>query len=212
MQMRRRSSSAAVLAVAIMLVGVPVVHAQHPERVDSGGGSARDSGLAVYLRSLHFISDHVSSDERPLDWTKNRDIARVEPEATLSSDTATYEGGRVAVRIVNLGSTMVRRFGLLPRGTTYIWVQNERDSRYAVYISTDSTGRIVARTRAHMLSEYAADSVPLVRVPMARFRLSSPPYLKALGLCWSQCDRGPWCRPDSLRSMTYVSPVKSERP
>src|SRR6266850_484628 len=196
MQMRRRSSSAAVLAVAIMLVGVPVVHAQHPARVDSGGGAAHDSGLAVYLRSLHFIRDHVSSDERPLDWTKNHDIARMDPEATPYSDTATYEGGRVAVRIVNLGSSMIRRFGLLPKGTTYIWVQNERGSRYAVYISEDSMGHIVARTRARMLPEYSADSVPLFREPNARFGLSSPLSLRALTLCLGRCDlTGRWCGP-----------------
>jgi len=212
MQTRRRSS-AVLIAAAIMVVGVPGLHAQRPMRVDSGGGTAGDSGLAVYLKSLRFIGDHVSSDERPLDWTRTRDIARVEPEATPYSDTATIEGGRIAVRIVNLGSALVRRFGLLPRGITYIWVQEERGSRYAVYISADSSGRIVARTRVHMLPEYSADSVPLFREPIARFRLSSAPSLRALTLCLGRCDSsGRWCGPlDSLRAMTYVSPAKSER-
>jgi len=210
----RRRSSAVLIAAAMMMVGVPGLHAQRPMRVDSGGGTASDSGLAAYLRSLHFIRDHVSSDERPLDWRVNHDIARVEPEATPYSDTATIGGGRIAVRIVNLGSAMVRRFGLLPRGITYIWVQDERGSRYAVYISADSTGRIVARTRVPMLPEYSVDSVPLFREPIARFRLSSPPSLRALTLCLGRCDSsGRWCGPlDSIRAITYVSPVKSGRP
>jgi hypothetical protein len=180
-------------------------------RVDSGGGAAGDSGLAIYLSSLHFLADHVSSDLRPLDWTRTHDVARVEPEATFYSDTTT-EGGRIAVRIVNLGSTSVRRFALLPRGITYVWVQAEHDSMYAVYISTDSTRRIVARTRVRMLPHYPADSVPRFAEPIARFQLGPAPTFRALKLCLGLCDRtGRWCIADSARAMSYVSPPRNER-
>lgn len=205
MQMRRRSS-AVFIAAAIMMVSVTSVHAQRPARVDSGGGPAGDSVLATYLLTVQFRRDHVSIDERPLDWTRNREIARIEP-AVPPPDSA---GGRVVGRIINLDSVMVRRFGLLPRGTTYIWVQDE--GRYAVYISTDAAGRIVARTRVPLLDEHAAlDSVPLVQQPLARFRLSSAPKLRALRTCWWDCPTGTWCQPDSVRSLTYVSPPTRPR-
>lgn len=205
MQMRRRSS-AVFIAAAIMMLNVTSLHAQRPTKVDSGGGPAGDSLLAIYLLSVQFRRDHISIDERPLDWTRTREIARLEP-AEPPTDSA---GGRIVGRIVNLDTVMVRRFGLLPSGKTYIWVQDE--GRYAVYISTDAAGRIVARTRVPLLDEHAAaDSMLLYRQALARFRLSSPPKLRALRTCWWDCPTGTWCQPDSVRSLMYVSPPTRPR-
>src|SRR5262245_31423587 len=100
--------------------------------------------LKTYLASLQFRTDHVASDTRMVSPTQ---IVRVDPAVDnyLSEDSKLREKGMILSRIVNLGTDSISRFGLTPKGTTYLWVQNAGGALRGVLISTDSSGNIAAR-------------------------------------------------------------------
>jgi len=195
---RSRIAAALLLAGIMSLGGVDKLLAQRPQVVDSVSPS--NAALEAYFARLRFLHDHASSDVRPLDWLRRdrQEIARVEPEASEYSDSS--RGGRVVARIVNLGDA-VPRFGLVRGGITYIWIQDDRDHPYAVYITTDSsTGRIMSRARADLHTSDSTEMIPKFREPIVRWRLSPAPPLRALALCMVRCRTGSWCYSDSLRA------------
>jgi hypothetical protein len=182
--------------------------AQRPEVVDSV--SPPDSVLLPYLHSLHFHSDHVLSDEQPLDWSRpSRQAARVEPVA-MPGEAA--PGGIVA-RMVNLADS-VPRFGLATRGTTYIWIQRDPEPKYAMLITMDARGKLVRRTKVRVeIYRDPADSGeaylhPRINQSLARWvfdpRSRSVRGLRtmAIGTCHTPCAPNGWCKADSIGSVS----------
>ncbi len=182
--------------------------AQRPEVVDSV--SPPDSVLSRYLRSLHFHSDHVLSDEQPLDWSRpSRQAARVEPVAMPG---AAAPGGIVA-RMVNLGDS-VPRFGLATRGTTYIWIQADPEPKYAMLLTMDARGTLVRRSKVRVeIYRDPADTAeaylhPPINQSLARWvfdpRSRSVRGLRtvAVGTCHTPCAPNGWCKADSIGSLS----------
>jgi len=182
--------------------------AQRPEVVDSV--SPPDSILLPYLHSLHFHSDHVLSDEQPLDWSRpSRQAARVEPVAMPG---AAAPGGIVA-RMVNLGDS-VPRFGLATRGITYIWIQADPEPKYAMLITMDGRGSLVRRSKVRVeiyrdpRDTGEAYLHPPINQSLARWvfdpRSRSVRGLRtvAVGTCHTPCAPNGWCKADSIGSLS----------
>jgi len=215
---RRRVILAATLVLLIGITRVqaqrptvrsqsPTVQSRRPTVVDTGQVPT-DQVLLAHLRTLRFTHDHVTSDQRPLDWRNvSLGAARIEPEASPIR-VRLPRGGRIVARIVNLGEP-VRRFALARKGTTYVWFQDDHDPPYAIYISTDSSGQIIDRARVRL--SVATDHPPRLGQPIARWIFAStdsttagvtPPLQWAAALCSNRCITGPWCTGDSILGMT----------
>jgi hypothetical protein len=111
-------------------------------------------------------------------------LAKIQPEAGsfLISDEG-LSRGRIIARIVNESPDSYPRLGLLPRGTTYWWVEYDVHTRRgrSVLVAADSQGNIVNRTVRGLEVEEYHKEYRLVQ-PGARF------VWREIGeLAWAPC-------------------------
>lgn len=161
-----------------------------------------DGALREYIMSVHFLTDHVSGDERMLDPTHPNIIVRIEPAVGnhLLNDAQLKTGGRIVARLVNRSADSVSRFALAPRGRTYVWVQNTGGSWRGVLISTDSTGNILRRSPFRVRPD-SLDHPVTVRQALARWGTDSTGT--AMTTCWPVCVRGAWCKGDTTGTAVW---------
>ena len=156
-----------------------------------------DEMLRTYIRSLRFLSDHISSDQRMLDAAHTNLILRMDPVADnyLTTEAQLRERGRITARLVNRGADPINRFGVAPRGTTYLWIQYAGESPKGVLISTDSTGAILRRVPVR-LSPERLDHPRFVKQALTRLGTDSTNTM-IVAMC-APCPPWGWCRGDSL--------------
>lgn len=206
--MRTRIIGAGLLATGVLasagLLGAGAALQEQDERptprapfdvVDSVSPS--NQALKQYFDTLRFLSDHVSSDERPANGLGAQSLMRIEPEIGVHRlRESELRQGRVVARFVSLDSA-VRRFALLPKGVTYWWIKYDGTRSSVVYISTDSTGRIAHRTPVQLLWDTTSRHPPVVRQPLARWTISGSTG-RVAAACMPGCPTG-WCKGDTLR-------------
>jgi len=195
---------ALVLGTAARSLGAVQVHrTERPMFAVVDSVNPPDSVLRAYIRTLSFLSDHVSSDTRMLDAAHTSQIVRVEPAAgnNLVNADQLRSGGRVLARIVNRGTDAISRFALSPKGRTYVWVQYVREAWRGVLISTDSLGAVVGRAPIRVTPE-RYDHPARVLQPVARFITDSLTQA-ALAPCFPGCMPFGWCRADSLHTEVW---------
>jgi hypothetical protein len=197
--------------VALVLLLAPLCsspcEAQTPPRrapfaeVDSANPS--DAALRAYIASVRFLTDHVSGDLRMLDAAHTNLIVRIEPAAGnhLINASQLATAGRVVARLSNRGADSINRFALVPRGTTYLWVQYVHELWKGVLISTDSLGNIVGRSPVAVKPD-TTDHPRRVLQPMARF-ITDSLTAKVLSQCIPACSPLGWCRSDSTRTRAW---------
>lgn len=176
---------------------------QRPKFMVVDSAHPSDAVLRAYLRSLSFLSDHISSDTRMLDAAHTNQIVRVEPAADNNKLNAAQlrRGGRVLGRVVNRGADSIPRFGIPPKGKAYVWIQYVREVWRGVLISSDSLGAITGRSPVTVRPE-RYDHPGRVLQPMARF-FSDSITLMVLAPCFPGCLPYGWCRADSLHTAVW---------
>ena len=194
------SAAAFLCAIALSSPGA----AQAPKRaafaiVDST--NPPNEALAEYIRSVRFLSDHVSGDERMLDAAHTNVIIRIEPAAGnhLVTESLLKTAGRIMARLVNRGTDSVSRFALAPSGKTYLWVQHVGGTLRGVLISTDSTGLILRRVPIRLTPD-STDHPGSAKQSLARLRTDS--IGKVLAACVPGCVRG-WCKGDTTATAVW---------
>lgn len=161
--------------------------------------------LQNYIRSLSrsFLTDHASSELSMLDAGHTSQLIRVEPVDGNYLITADHlrSAGRILARIVNRGADSVGRFGIPPKGKTYVWVQYVGGAWKGVLISTDSLGAIVGRSPVRVTPEEHNHPRRMAQA-MARFITDSTTAL-VVAPCMPGCMPFGWCRADSLFSAVW---------
>jgi len=168
--------------------------------------------LQRYIRSISFVTDHVSSDMRMLDAEHAHVLIRVQPAADnyLINATLLREAGRVVARVVNPGPAPIPRFGVEPRGTTYLWIQYVGERWNGVLIATDSLGNVRGRFPVALAPD-TSDHPPRSTQSMARF-YTDPMTAMVVAQCNPSCSPFGWCRADSLHTATWSVQKESVRP
>lgn|SRR2546422_288002 len=181
---KQRLSWLMVVALAVLSTGLvvgrldsqerprPYVTREPPASLDSMSPDA----LTAYIRSLRFDPDPWAGDEQRLligrfvvdspQLARYGPLVRIEPEeGEQHLSYPQLRRGRIVARFVNRDTTPYPKLGLVGHGVTYWWIEGpyQQDSGRAgraVFITTDSAGRILRRTPASLFyephREYAA--------------------------------------------------------
>jgi len=163
-----------------------------------GIDSVNSTVFRAYLRTLQFVPDSEAGDRQALLVGRYPESARYGPLATISPEVHSYDGslrelkyGKVIARIVNESADSYPKLGLLPRSTTYWWVQYDSTDlgvhSKSVYVAVDADSNI-----AHVKS--ITDSLAVVRYhisyhvnqPTARFLWRNDDE-DTWGTCNGQC-------------------------
>jgi hypothetical protein len=161
-----------------------------------------DEVLRAYIRSLSFLSDHISADQRMLDPAHPNLVLRAEPvvDNYRIKESQLKVAGRITARLVNRGAEPIDRFALAPRGTTYFWIQYAGKAPKGVLISTDSTGAILRRLPVRV------DTLRLAHpqfVRQALARLGTDSIGTTVVVLCGPCPLWGWCRGGSIGTATW---------
>lgn len=113
--------------------------------------SATNQDLQGYIGALHFVTDPEAGDRQALlvgsypDSAQYGPIARIEPEkGNFKIPPSQLATGTIIARIINEGTQPYPKLGLLPRGTTYVWVEVDSATGQgrSVFVELDSTGGV----------------------------------------------------------------------
>jgi hypothetical protein len=181
---QRRVSLRMVLVVGLWSAGVAgAATAQVAQRATPAPGflgsidSAASESILAYLRELEFLEEEELGDRQALLVGRYPDSARFGPLAKIQPEAGNYlisddglSRGRIIARIVNESPDSYPRLGLLPRGTTYWWVEYDVRTRIgrSVFVAADSQGNIVERAVGGLEVEEYHKEYRVIQ-PLARF-------------------------------------------
>jgi hypothetical protein len=165
-------------------------------RVDS---VPRES-LQVYIGMLHFVEDPEAGDRQALMVGSYPGAAHYGPIAHIQPERGNFlipnhqlARGSIVSRIVNEGTEPYPKLGLLPKGTTYLWVEVDsvKGGGRAIFIEADSTGAIDSVRVGNPLETTEANMHAVFRPvqALARFIWTDDDEV-AWSTCGSKCCKG----------------------